>query len=552
MSPKLVSPALKALTGSFQRQEKQLSRAISLNRNLSLLILLATLLAAYTRSESLPSIYMLVVFVLLLVMCVFSAALHRRQIQALYRLYVIDAGRPGLHIDIPKLTPLSIAVKKIYFYVFLCWWLICLSVIHFPPVPFKQGIEPGKWLWIGSGGFLLILALLFIMGVCRYHEVNRWRCAPRPGSPVRIPFSLPTRTSKGKSIYLDGVHMPNPGKQPLILWPGFFQNGHVWDLVPGDGVKGSLAEYLWNKGFDIWMIHSRGTAGSSGRWSHCTMDDYAVYDIPHVIDYVSAVTGGKPVYVGHSQGGKTAIVSMMGAVQEEGGDVSLSETEARRRQDQLKAMVTFGSFPDLSHSSNPWLYNLVHKGVGIKIFGLRIPLITTGVLLFFCKLLRYLPMPVGINLRRGLLRGGALKYVLAPLYWIMELASCLELWEFLYHIPNASKTARRHLFYRSMDGTYYGILNQFQNTVRQKAMTSCDGKINYSENYHRLTLPVSFVGLELDYLADPVNMEKKMFNAVSSRIKYFTTFRGVGHEDIFFNPHYYPWVYRAIQKVNNQ
>jgi pimeloyl-ACP methyl ester carboxylesterase len=452
------------------------------------------------------------------------------------------------------------AVKKTYFGLFLCFDTIWLLKPYIHPVPaqgFKEycrrlafGFISGEALLIFSVVFWIVYFLFLIMGICRSQQVENWQHTGAAGEPYRIPFSLPTCSPKGKCIYLDGEHMPNHGKQPLILWPGFFQNGHVWDIIPSKGVKGSLAEYLWDKGFDIWMIHSRGTAGSSGRWTHCTMDDYAAYDIPYAIDYITGCTGQKPLYVGHSQGGKTAIISMMGLLKDKDGSVSLSEEEAEKRQSQVKGLVTLGCFLDLTHSSNPWLHNMVHKGIRVKVLGLNIPILPTRVLLFFCSLLRYLPMPVGIHLRRGLLRGGALKYALAPLYWIMELAACLKLWEFLYHIPNASKEARRHLFYRSQDGTFYGILNQLQRAVRQKAMTSYNKKINYSENYHRLTLPVSFVGMELDHLADPVNMEKVMFSSVSSPVKHFTLFKGQGHEDFFINPDYFPQVHEAIQKVN--
>ena len=80
-------------------------------------------------------------------------------------------------------------------------------------------------------------------------------------------------------------------------------------------------------------------------------------------------------------------------------------------------------------------------------------------------------------------------------------------------------------------------------------MWSFDRSVNYSANYHRLWLPVSFVSMEFDSLADPVMMERSMFAAIASERKSFTVWSGQGHEDFFMKASYFQQVLRAIENV---
>src|ERR1700694_5319981 len=82
----------------------------------------------------------------------------------------------------------------------------------------------------------------------------------------RVPLSVVVTTYDGSQLTLNGYRIPNEGMQPVILWPGFYQNGFCFDLIPNGG---SLAEYLWRNGLDLWVIHSRGTGGSTGRGVFC-------------------------------------------------------------------------------------------------------------------------------------------------------------------------------------------------------------------------------------------------------------------------------------------
>jgi pimeloyl-ACP methyl ester carboxylesterase len=370
--------------------------------------------------------------------------------------------------------------------------------------------------------------------------------APSVARLQRTAFSVAVTTYDGSLITLNGYRIPNEGMQPVILWPGFYQNGFCFDLVPGCG---SLAEYLWRNGLDLWVVHSRGTGGSSGRGLFCTLDDFAAFDIPTMIDYVGRSAGTKPIYVGHSQGGNTALMSLMGACKRPDGTVWLSDEEAGARQSKLKALVTLGSFLDFTFSKQSSLQDFVNNGAVITVFGKRLRIIKSSLILKVIHVLNFFPIPVSYRLREKMLAERYLRVLLAPLAIILNFCSRLTVWEFLYHIPNVSDEARRYLFYRTQEGTFWGILAQHYRAIAAGAMLSFDRRVNYSANYHRLKLPVSFVSMELDALADPVRMKESMFDAVSSSQKVYTVWAGQGHEDFFMNPVYFPEALEVIRKV---
>jgi pimeloyl-ACP methyl ester carboxylesterase len=551
---KMAAEKLAVLRVSLMTQIDEMRRSIGINRHLAVGIVLIGLLSAYSKPGA-PS-YEFVMFLPLLILQGFASLKYNRLMETAHRCYAAGAGAVGHCTKIPIITPVSLAVKDTYFYLFICFDSICLLKPYIHPasaVDFNRycerlgfGFVTGEILLIFSIVFWIVYIIFFVMGSYRCKDLETWQNTAGQ-IPIHVPFSIDVKAYKNKRIHLNGIHIPNKGKQPLILWPGLFQNGFVYHLIPGEV---SLAEYLWSKGFDIFIIHSRGTGGSGGIRSHASMDNYAAFDIPTVIDYVTRHTGKKPLYFGHSQGGTTAIISMMGVQKPPGGPVSLSDRLARQRQESLKGMVTIGSYPDLKTGQNKWLKNLVEDGVKMKIFGKSITILSARMILFLTKGCKYLPMPVGMKLRHALLEKKYLKILLAPIYFFLNAVARLKLWEFLYHIPNVSDKARRYLFYRTMDGTFFGILNQFQHTARHQVMVSYDQNVNYSENYHRLSLPVSFVGMEFDPLADAVKMKENLFTGLSSKYKYFTFLKDQGHEDFFMDSNYFPRVLEAIKKVD--
>jgi len=98
-------------------------------------------------------------------------------------------------------------------------------------------------------------------------------------------------------------HYPGPGK-PVVLVHGMGANHYNWDYRP----EVSLAAYLQQQGWDVWVPELRGDPGAVAPYRRAakefSFDDHALYDLPPVIDAVRVATGAPKVYfVGHSMGG---------------------------------------------------------------------------------------------------------------------------------------------------------------------------------------------------------------------------------------------------------
>lgn len=85
--------------------------------------------------------------------------------------------------------------------------------------------------------------------------------------------------------------------------------GSFADLKKNETINGPMM--LANNGYDVWLMSMRGTDWSLDHhdlssekpefWDYC-LDDFALSDIPAVIDYIRDTTGAQKVgYIGHSQ-----------------------------------------------------------------------------------------------------------------------------------------------------------------------------------------------------------------------------------------------------------
>lgn len=129
-----------------------------------------------------------------------------------------------------------------------------------------------------------------------------WAEAPENQVSARIePLRVSARTADGLELQLK--HYAHAGAQPVLLLHGLAQNDRCWDSkVTGH----SFARFLHAQGFDVWIGNERGS-GTPGFRSdtpagphHWTVEDYAIFDIPALVDTVRARTGQAPLVIGHS------------------------------------------------------------------------------------------------------------------------------------------------------------------------------------------------------------------------------------------------------------
>lgn len=136
------------------------------------------------------------------------------------------------------------------------------------------------------------------------------------------PSLITTKTEDGWQLALHHYAPPSglPRRaHPVILCHGAASNRHNFDLTE----RISLANYLGQLGFDVWVAELRGggdseTPGwfSDKDWTF-TFDDHVLYDAPAVIRAVQRETGAQQVHwVGFSMGGMI-IFGYLGRVEEE-------------------------------------------------------------------------------------------------------------------------------------------------------------------------------------------------------------------------------------------
>lgn len=108
----------------------------------------------------------------------------------------------------------------------------------------------------------------------------------------------------------------NNGDQVVLLQHGFSCSSEMW---VSSGPNNSLAFYLADQGYDVWMSnfrgniygrnHTRMNPDISYKFWEFGLDEHGRYDLPAVIDFVLDKTNQpRLLYIGHSTGNKAALI----------------------------------------------------------------------------------------------------------------------------------------------------------------------------------------------------------------------------------------------------
>jgi pimeloyl-ACP methyl ester carboxylesterase len=340
---------------------------------------------------------------------------------------------------------------------------------------------------------VLLLPLLHYRFWCRYFsipytpdEVHTVRCSD--GWKIALYRRLPR----------GGTHR---AADPVILCHGLGANRHDLDFTEDR----SLALYLRERGYDVWVLELRGRGGSARRRREGPPYDYDVTDfvekdVPAAIERVLSVTGARRVnWIGHSLGG-IVIYALF----------SKGLTAGR-----VKTLVTLGS-----------------PGRLIPLPHLRVIALITGVL-------RFLPAVYQIVPAR----------FFAPLLGYWNPRSLLIMIE----PENLSGPMIRRALVNVVANVSRRVQLQFNDWVLGGPPSRREGLYALLEHMERINIPCLFIAGTKDRIVRPEAV-RVAYRAVSSRDRTFLVFgrseghrRDYGHGDLGIGDHVADEVFPAIE-----
>jgi pimeloyl-ACP methyl ester carboxylesterase len=180
--------------------------------------------------------------------------------------------------------------------------------------------------------------------LCLFALTPSWALEPTRDS-AWSPAGLDRVNSNGRSEQLELAlkRYEKPHGIPVLLIHGLAQNDRIWDS-PRE--RYSFAKTLHKRGFDVWIANLRG-AGTSGYRSdqpagpnHWTVDDYAAFDIPALIDRVSQQSGQKPFVIVHSLSAWAMEGYLAGLALDENRRFKGHPLRGRQNQAKIRGLVT--------------------------------------------------------------------------------------------------------------------------------------------------------------------------------------------------------------------
>ena len=380
---------------------------------------------------------------------------------------------------------------------------------------------PIKWITLLAG-------LVLLAGGCQG--------APAKLAPAAI-FSKPNRlieahtakTADGWTLALKRYRRPGARELlgPVVLCHGFSYNGAFWDLDEAH----SLAGYLADRGFDVWVVSLRGAGASTKpgfsviksiittrlgdlpatipqatldpRKFNWTVDDYIDNDVPAIISYVTRATGRPKLWwVGHSMGGMILYAYL-----------------ERTPDAPVAGFVAVASPMTIPQPPNDVLKGIVQQAGLLKISALAVN--TT------------LPAKLTSPL------GGTIQTPLDTLF---------------YNRENMEPATIANLFLNVVEDVPQGVLDQFNAMIRTGEFKRVDGSYNYTENLDKVKVPILLLAGQVDNLAPP-EVVRFAYRRVSSTDKTFRMFGRVngyranyGHNDLILGKYAREEVFPLIER----
>ncbi|MEO5814554.1 MAG: alpha/beta fold hydrolase [Gemmatimonadaceae bacterium] len=156
----------------------------------------------------------------------------------------------------------------------------------------------------------------FFMGAMNeiYGGVFARPSAFNPDAPPRVRRELRTGPPEihyfktTDDVQLKMTRFQGGTKGPVIVSPGFGTSAHAYTI---DTTETNFPEYLFEHGYDTWVLDYRASPDLPSAATQFTLDDIARYDYPAAVEKVRESTGAESVQImAHCVGSLTMLMSL--------------------------------------------------------------------------------------------------------------------------------------------------------------------------------------------------------------------------------------------------
>ncbi|RME80332.1 MAG: hypothetical protein D6785_10470, partial [Planctomycetota bacterium] len=263
------------------------------------------------------------------------------------------------------------------------------------------------------------------------------------------------------------------------------------------------------------------------------VDDFAIYDIPAIVNKVYHTTKKRPFYIGFSMGGMLGYMYLQGVYYHPKTHRVVSSLElAIQRNLKLKGLITIASPVAMAWKIKPTLTTLVNPKFYYDYNYILDGMPGRELTMYSFSVMKKVPLPKWIQL-------------LIPLRpWKSKVSPFLYFWgnrfpfNYVWHYPNMTPKAMDAILKHTVDSTSGKVLAQFTHWCVTRSF--CEYNVGfsrkkpykYNENLYKVFCPLLMLAGDKDKLVCDDVLYYSGYMKVSSIDKEFVSFKGFGHIDL--------------------
>lgn len=378
------------------------------------------------------------------------------------------------------------------------------------------------------------------------NNLTHWDLDPENQSSLTVePVRETATTADGLRLGLK--HFSKPGGEPILLIHGIGTNDRQWDITYPK--KSNFARFLYALGYDVWIGNLRGF-GTRGFRSEAprstkdwTIDHYAAFDIPAMVDLVYQTTG-KPLWlISHSLGSYAVEGYLAGLQLRTRGHVLPQAEQGIMRQKNIRGLIFMAGV------HNFWWPKSLSEAI------------TNPV--------RTIADYYQSNYELQLLAGTKALYYLVPTSWSFPLSDIQYIANFpidripiigsaikslyngvlndvannpfmniFYHVSNTDKDTMRIYFEDGLENIPFTVIEQLGNAVHNHVTQSYyhhkspQDLYSYGDVRKTVRVPELFIAGGHDRLSNAQMIYEDGYLASSSPDKSWLQIEDSGHEDL--------------------